>query len=259
MRQARKGDRVQCNYRGKEHHGTVLKGGKKALHVRLDGLNKIIGGPVELFSPSDKPLPASESATGAVTSLKKWDRVCCELDGETLHGVISKGGSNKVEMVIDGGKEAVKGHVSSFSTSDKELPKDPPDNVMNKYGVIGYKELSGHGDSRTFEADITLNGKKVIRVMNDGHGGCNEYHTISPHGSREILSQFREDAKTWWEEYSSGKPFESDDFWVEWYQHKRPFGVTSKMYLEEHDQEMSKLFEEAAGRDGDDQDDDPRM
>lgn len=43
--------------------------------------------------------------------------------------------------------------------------------------VKGFKELKhGHGDTRSFEANIYMDAKRVGRTTNDGWGGPNEYH-----------------------------------------------------------------------------------
>ena len=39
-----------------------------------------------------------------------------------------------------------------------------------------FREIEGHGDSRTFEADIWMDGKKIGHTGNNGWGGPNEYH-----------------------------------------------------------------------------------
>ena len=43
--------------------------------------------------------------------------------------------------------------------------------------IKGFKELKhGHGDSRTFEANIYIDTKRVGHTSNDGWGGESEYH-----------------------------------------------------------------------------------
>jgi hypothetical protein len=51
-----------------------------------------------------------------------------------------------------------------------------------------FKELKhGHGDSRTFEAEIHMDGMVVGFVSNNGWGGCNEYHFDSKE-KREVFN-----------------------------------------------------------------------
>jgi len=73
-----------------------------------------------------------------------------------------------------------------------------------------FKELkNGHGDSRTFEAFIYMDGKKIGHTSNNGWGGCNEYWFIP----RESGEEFYRRSKVWGEE--TGHTFESSDSLIE--------------------------------------------
>lgn len=164
---------------------------------------------------------------------KKGQRIECTFKGETKYGVVSKGGKNKITVVLDGGVTELKGHVSLFRTSDKPLPKDKP-SVMDKWEVKKYKEIKGHGDTPTFEAAICLNGKPVIQAMNDGWGGPNMYY-----GDFEVVKQFENDASEWAKTFGCKNATEMDGIWIEWYVFKRPYGVTAEQELAEFNKMMS--------------------
>jgi uncharacterized Fe-S cluster protein YjdI len=239
MISGRKGARVKCFYNEAECHGVVEKGGAKKLVVTLDDGECIEGAP-RLFDPSEKPFPV-EVDDGTLKKVKKGERVCMETGSGQVHGVVIKGGSNTIEMMADGGKQSSRGHVSLFSLSSKSLPYDPQ-NIMSKWGVSSYKEIPAHGDSRTFTANITLNGKKVISVGNSGWGGQNSYHRSSDgHVSAPVITQFIEETKQWWGDHGGEAAFEIEDLWVDWFQHRRPYGVTSQMYVDEFKTKMAKL------------------
>jgi len=108
--------------------------------------------------------------------------------------------------------------------------KDP----MEKWGVSNYEKWEhGHGDSETFHAFITYNGKKVLEASNDGWGGPNLYRPISnsptyPH--RDIEKMFYADANKWME-LGGCEPSEGADLWIFWYVVVKPQGITPAEYL----------------------------
>jgi hypothetical protein len=162
--------------------------------------------------------------------LRKGNRVKFEHNGVVTYGVVSKGGSKRVIVVEDGGVKQVKAPVDYFELSDHPLPKDAP-SAMDKYSLKGYKEINGHGDSRTFEATICKNGKPILTVMNDGWGGCNCYQSVSYHERTvETEDQFKADVKSWMKQFNCNM-IEPEDTWVEWWQVERPYGVTAEAYL----------------------------
>ena len=163
--------------------------------------------------------------------LKKRDRVEFEYEGKTVYGVVEKGGSKKIEVVIDGGDNMVGGSPKCFRLSDEPLPKDEP-NVMDKWSVKGRKDIEGHGDSPTFSAKICLSGKPVMHVGNNGWGGGNEYHPLKGF-DYSVFDQFIADVRAWVGLFGDETMHEPDDFWVSWYTDDRPYGITAKQSIEQ--------------------------
>ena len=172
-------------------------------------------------------------------SLRKGQRVEFVYEGKRNFGVVSKGGSKKVTVVIDGAKEQISSTPHAFRLSDVPLPIDSP-NVMDKWSVKKYEEIEGHGDSSTFHAHICLNGKVVIEAMNDGWGGSNVYQPLNNH-KYDIVDKFRNDAKEWAKSFGYTDPFEIEDIWIEWYVYKRPYGVTGEMTINEMKEKLTSL------------------
>lgn len=166
-------------------------------------------------------------------SCKKGQRVkvmVSEGKGHSMlyHGVISKGGSRRCTAVLDGGYRQVSGHPSVFEESDVPLPKDPP-SVMDKWGVVGHKEFRSL-DGGGFNAFITLNGKKVMEAMNEGHGGPNNYWPCKGQ-KHDVVDQLQADAKEWAKQFESDYTIEVEDLWVDWCVSQRPYGVLASQYL----------------------------
>jgi len=159
--------------------------------------------------------------------LKKGDRVEFISGRGLKYGVVFKGGAKNIKVILDGGRVQVRGDVSAFDKSDHPLPKDS-DNVMDRWAVVGYKELADPwGDGPAFSAAITLNGKKVIVVNNNGTGGPNMYHAKSKH----LVDMLKKDAEKWHKLFSKHEAVEPEDLWVEWFVLNRPYGVLAKEYL----------------------------
>lgn len=171
-----------------------------------------------------------------VPVIKKGDRVECTIKGVLKYGVVVKGGK-VITVILDGGVYEVKGQASAFSLSDHPLLKDDP-SIMDKYSVHGYKEIAGHGDSPTFQAKIYKDGKPFLNVSNDGWGGNNDY------GYGAGVEEFYNDAKAWALSNGDAELIDPNDDWVYWYQFKRPYGVTSKMYIAEFEDFRSSKCEE---------------
>jgi len=164
---------------------------------------------------------------------KKGDRVECTFKGETVYGVVYSGGEKNIKVMLDGGEFMLKGNPILYKSSNKELPKDPP-NVIDKWSIKGYKSFDTD-DGYSFHCDICLNNKKVIEVMNHGNGGPNIYHA-----NIIILEQFYSDAKEWSKQFGCPYDFEHGDTWVDWYVQKRPYGVTAKTYFDKCKEELEK-------------------
>jgi len=151
-------------------------------------------------------------------------------DVETVHGVVKKGGSETVTVILDGGKKQVKCHVSLLEISDHHLPTDPP-NLMDKYSIIKFK--SAEVGRTLFSCTVRKDGKPFVEVEQHGHGGPNRYDPIDIKKDREIYMQFLKDAKEWTEMFGDKDAIEPEDTWVEWWYDLRPYGVTAKMHMKE--------------------------
>ncbi len=66
------------------------------------------------------------------------------------------------------------------------------------YGISGYRSAGGEETER-FEAYVTLHGRKVIHVSNDGNGSCHRYQPVAGDytGFREALRDFETFARHW--------------------------------------------------------------
>ncbi len=172
--------------------------------------------------------------------IRKGDRVETTAgNGKILYGTVTRGGKI-VTAVLDGGREQVKGPASAFRPTDKPLPVSPP-SVMDKWGGKSCREISGHGDTPTFSAEITLNGKVVGKAMNGGYGGPDDYHFRD----RALRECFLSDCGQWAEQFSPGsrKIIEPDSVWLDWYVFDRPFGRTAEACLADLAEELDRLSE----------------
>ena len=165
-------------------------------------------------------------------AIKKGDRVEYTQKGETKYGVVLKGGAKKITVVLDGGQLQVSGHPDCFKLSDKPLAVDTVKTPMDKYSVVGYREVRGHDDSQAFEAFIAKDGKKILSAFDSGHGGGVEYHRVN--GS-EDEEQFYSDVKAWARQFfPEDNGYGSADCWIEWYVNQRPYGVTAQAYWDDY-------------------------
>lgn len=160
--------------------------------------------------------------------LKKGERVKLSDKSRTVYGVVSKGGSKRVTVILDGAKQQVTGNPRCFTLSDHPLPKDKP-TVMDKYSIKGFKEVDGHGDSRTFSATICKNGKSILTANNSGWGGPDDFH-----GDRKALDEFLTDCKEWAKEFGCTNMIEPQDSWVEWCQFEKPYGKLAETIFNEY-------------------------
>ncbi len=159
-------------------------------------------------------------------TLRKGDRVCFKVKDGFKQGVVLRGGAKKVTAIADSDPEREwSGPSSLFVPSDVPVPKDDP-SPMDRYSLKGYKEIEGHGDSATFSAKICLDGKPLMHAGNNGWGGSNEYHPLSMDtGYREALDAFTTAVKAWAKQFGYENMQEPEDWWVQWYQNERPYGV----------------------------------
>jgi len=160
--------------------------------------------------------------------MRKGDRVEFDTKNGKKYGTVLRGGSKKVTVIADGELDKTYSGPAggAIRPSTQPLPKDEL-NPMDRYSLRKYKEIDGHGDSRTFSAEILKNGRPIIHVSNNGWGGCNEYYPING-ADRRVLDIHLADAQAWAKQFGYEGMSEPDDMWVEWYQHERPYGVLAK-------------------------------
>lgn len=170
-------------------------------------------------------------------TLRKGDRVAFKHQGAVLTGTVVKGGSKKIKVIRDGGKYEVTGPPECFRKFDLPLPKDPP-SPMDKYEVISYKEINGHGDTPTFSCTITKDGIPIIQASNDGWGGSNMYYPIG-NGSHQDVKAFVDAARAWAVQFGASNPIESEDLWIDWYENYKPYAVTAQKYWDEYNEMLN--------------------
>lgn len=161
--------------------------------------------------------------------MRKGDRVEFEVEGETVYGVVSKGGKRDVTVILDGGKDAYGGPPSAFRKSDEPLPTDEP-SVMDKYSIKNWKSAGGEETER-FEANLYRDGKCIGTISNGGTGGGDFFQL-----KNDDYDQLQEDVKEWAEQMGANgeKIFELDSFWAQWWKYQRPYGVTAKQAISDY-------------------------
>ena len=173
--------------------------------------------------------------------MTKGDRVETEIAGETVRGTVLRITNGIAKVAVDGGKCTARGLATKFRPTDVPAPRDPQ-TPADRWAVEGYRAIRGHGDSPTFHAWVTLDGKRVLEAMNDGHGGCNEYR-----GDPDVRRRLFDDAKAWAEALCPGAlTFEQADTWVDWHANQRPYGVLAQAMLEEWKASMAAMHEHRA-------------
>ena len=160
---------------------------------------------------------------------RKGDRVEFKRKGVMEYGTVSKGGSNNIAVILDGGEMNVNGHVSFFELSNKPVAMDKP-SFIDKWGIKSYTLQKGHDDSTCFFTKITLNGKVVGEVLNDGWGGSSMYRFEN----RELEKQLHNDTKKWFQDNHCPDIIEATDSWIEWVVNKKPYGVLADEFIGEY-------------------------
>jgi len=118
---------------------------------------------------------------------------------------------------------------------------------MDKWGVRKHQRIPGHGDTPTFHAEITFNGKKTGTAMNDGHGGPDSFYF----GSRAVHDGFMEDCRKWAEQFGYPDMLEPESAWLRWYVTARPYGQTADVHVREMKDEMDRALGRLQPRGGD--------
>jgi hypothetical protein len=158
----------------------------------------------------------------------------------TKYGTVVKGGV-KVSVIQDGDlKHEVRGPAGAFQPSTQPLPQDEP-SVMDKYTVKKYKELRGE-ETRCFECEVHGPNGIVLYARNSGTGGSDSFwpgkqgmNMKSP----EYLAFF-DDAKAWVTQFGYPDMSEPAEWWLEWYQHERPYGKLAKDSISEFKAQMEQ-------------------
>ena len=172
--------------------------------------------------------------------IRKGEKVTFGYDGEERKGIVTKGGSKKIEARIIGTEMIVRGHPIGFWVEDFEIPKDPH-SVMDKWKVVKYREFGLGGDGVIYKAFITLDGVNILAVYNNGGGGETDLCPINQ-GTRETLRQFHNDAKIWVKQFGWDRDPDPFETWFDWDLDHKPFGVLSSDYLKKQKEEWEKMF-----------------
>lgn len=138
--------------------------------------------------------------TAIPTKHKKGARVQYTEKGVTKYGVVIKGGSKRITVILDGGVNEVRGHPSLFEASTQPLPVDAIKTAMDYYKITGYKEFRAmiHKGYPFVGKVVTPTGAK-IGFEYDGNGGPVNFDWRS----EKVWDQFKADIEAWHEAMGS--------------------------------------------------------
>lgn len=161
--------------------------------------------------------------------IKKGQWVEFNMDG-LKQGCVIKGGSNLIVAYAHNLKsyKQVKGPAKLFTVIP--TPNLDESGIMDAYELKSYKEAGGEETVR-FEAKLYKNGKQIAIVSNGGHGGCNDYYPVGS-ANRKTIDKFHQDATKWSNYYGEEKPFEAENYWIDWVTEAKPTGQSAKTYWE---------------------------
>lgn len=168
-------------------------------------------------------------------------RVFCPHPDYNSHGVVLKGGTDKITVALDktymksvgdGGfvkdgpcvgnmyphQIAITGHPRAFQPSNE--PLHAINGPASKYSVKKYKF---HDELGAFSCTIYKNGRAILFVENRGDGGCNSYYRTED-APRDVEDTFKADIKESVYSYGVSYMLEPEDFWVDWYALKYTVG-----------------------------------
>ena len=154
---------------------------------------------------------------------------------ETVNGVVTKGGSNKVSVRLVGSMDTVfTGGVLAFRATTFELPApDPSPSSMDGWEVKSYKSYPRISDETlAYAAYLYFKGKKVVHAMNRGQGASDEYCPVGKN-DYSIVEKLEKDALEWAQTCGSTKPFEPVSSFISWYMEHRNYGVTARMFIQD--------------------------
>jgi len=175
-----------------------------------------------------------------MAKFSKFDRVEFTYDGETVYGVVTRGGT-KPTVIGDGAVSEYRVPEAVLKHSDRPLPKDDP-HPMDSWGIKQYKEYRELSEETVaFSAIITRNGVEVMHAKNDGHGGCNMYWPVG--GDHTLVTRLESDARQWLIDHGMPEEscFECSDMWLGWKAAEAPFGVTARAMIQKYQQSMDEL------------------
>lgn len=149
------------------------------------------------------------------------------------YGVIEKGGSGRVKVILDGGENFVTAPAHCFKVSDHPIAKDTPSN-MDHWGIVGYKiaKFASH-ETDCFEATITYKGNRCLHISNEGMGGPDRIYPLKPE-FKAFMTLFLETVKAWAVGHGYDDPFGPESIWMEWVRCFGPYGVTAKKYIADY-------------------------
>lgn len=179
------------------------------------------------------------------STYSKGSRVEFDYRGETLQGVVSRGGA-KAKVIVDGGKLEFTVPAPSLRDSAVPLPKDPS-HPMDSWSLKGYSEVAAMSEeTQAFTAVVMRNGVQAIHAKNTGRGGCNSYHPAT--GGYATVAALENEARQWLIDHGMPEEdcIEAADMWLSWKATKAPYGVTAKAFVEDWQSLMSDMRGETA-------------
>lgn len=231
--------KVKGTLQVEEIHGIVIKGStspNRKIKVHADN-DLVYTNYAYAFEVSTKPLPDGLKPT----TFKKGQEVTTEWKGKTHRGIVERGGSNRITVLLSDGATELRGHVSLFKLADPRPEfKDAP-SAMDGYSVRKYKKVEGLSEeTECFTAEIVTPNGEIIHASNRGHGGPNGYFCKKGRGP---VKKLVEDAASW--ATTNDSPYsntsESEDLWLTWYQYKRPHHISAKDDFAKDRKELSEM------------------
>lgn len=204
--------------------------------VLFDQTNRQVTVPVNALSacsrkiPDDHPFFATYGKGQAVLVTMKDG----EKKGVVTKGVSRPGVTRKVGVALLGdGDGEYSVPVTLLRKGDFETEaRYADDSPMKRWSVTAYKRYKMGHDGEIFDAKICLDGKPVLMIENDGHGGPDNVYSIKADG-RETEKRFFADVDKW-EKSLTGRDKATEPWssWFDWYCFQRVAGVTEKQYFD---------------------------
>jgi hypothetical protein len=106
-----------------------------------------------------------------MTALKKKNRVSFTYKNELLLGTVLKGGSKKVEVLIDGTDTLLTASIHNFTLTDSPIVMTNPcdtDKILT--ATVKVSPIQGN-EGRPVEYKLKLKGKLALTIIDDASGG----------------------------------------------------------------------------------------